>query len=496
MPSKGHWTLNPRKWFGTLSSASHKSNRKSQIMNSAAPTRATAVTSTPAPATTITTRKMPATLTTTPRLLTARNRIKTMPTSSINDNNSLNPVSSYTQFQLPAFNMRREKSSTLLSSSNLLNHANALVPKRTEPSIRKNAQLNEELSIDATRYNTEQTVNDRSKFLSSSYGNFLQQNSIDPQQSEINISILSNECIVNYPHSSSNNFTEKSQLSTQTRSSSSMDDNDMRDESTSSGIFTDERTDTNDGPCLPLKDTLSTIDVLSVEAIDDSQTSLNHYQSHSFVPSYRLPASTLETNDNKSPQIQRQKLINHSHRICSAEDLLKYNQIHTPIITKTRQSSAAIVKKIEKRIPTSRSPSATLEKAGFVRIANDTYRLTTDKDNHLYRRQRRNSVVQYSNHDDSLPPANDEETYATIPRTSSTEQLNDNLQNDVRALVDDCLRPIAASINKTPDRPRKNHHRSKRSHANNEPIQINIDDMIDKLLSSVDCSAYAQYQRC
>ncbi|CAF2629391.1 unnamed protein product [Rotaria sp. Silwood2] len=494
MPSKGRWTLNPRKWFGTLSSASHKPDRKSQIMNSAAPRISTVAA--PVPATTITTRKMPSTLTTTPRLLTARNKINVMPTSSINDNSCSNAVSSCTQFQLPAFSMRREKSSTLLSSSKLLNHANVLVPKRTEPSIRKCSQLNEELSIDATRWNAEQIANDRSKLLSSSHGNFLQQNSIDRQQSEINISILSNECIVDYPQSLSNNFIEKFRSSIQTRSSSSIDDNDVHDESTSSGIFTDERTDTNDGHRPPSKDTLSILDVLSVESIDDSQTSLNHCQSHSFVPCHRLPISTLETNDNKSSQVQRQKLTNRSHRACSADDILKENLINTPVITKSRQSSAAIVKKIEKRIPTSRSPTATLEKAGFVRIANDTYRLTMNKDNHLYRRQRRNSVIQYSNYEDSLPPANNEESYATIPRTSSTEQLNDNVHNDLRAIVDDCLRPIAASINKTPDRSRKNHPRSKRSHTNNEPIQINIEDMIDKLLSSVDCSAYAQYQRC
>ncbi|CAF1147882.1 unnamed protein product [Rotaria sordida] len=479
MPSKGRWTLNPRKWFGTLSSASHKPDRKSQIINSTATGTLKVAAPIPAPATTITTREMPSTLTTTPRLLTARNKIKAMPTfSTMNDNNSSNAVSSYTQFQLPAFNMQREKSATLLSSSKFFNNGNLLVPKRTEPSIRKNVQLNETLSIDTTRCNNEQIINDRSKLLSSSHGNFLQQNSIDPQQSQINISILSNECIVDFPQSFSNHFLEKFRPSIQTRSSSSMDDNDIRDESTSSGIFTDERTDINDGHRSPSKDTLSILDIISVESIDDSQTSLNHCQSHSFVPCHRLLTSTLEINDNKLSPLQRQKPIGRSHRTCSAEDILKDNQINTPVITKSRQSSAAIVKKIEKRIPTNRSPTATLEKSGFVRIANDTYRLTMDKDNHLYRRQHRNSIIQCSNYDDSLPPANDEESYATIPRTSSTEQLNDNLQNDARAIVDDCLRPIVASINKTSDRSRKHHHRSKRSHTNNEPIQINIDDMI------------------
>jgi hypothetical protein len=63
-------------------------------------------------------------------------------------------------------------------------------------------------------------------------------------------------------------------------------------------------------------------------------------------------------------------------------------------------------------------------------------------------------------------------------------------------MVGDYLRPMVSSINKTTSRTTKTHPRSKRSQANNEHVQINIDDITDKLLSSIDCSTYAQYQRC
>ena len=53
-----------------------------------------------------------------------------------------------------------------------------------------------------------------------------------------------------------------------------------------------------------------------------------------------------------------------------------------------------------------------------------------------------------------------------------------------------------SSMNKITDQPTKTYYRSKRSHIKKEQIQINIDNMVDKLVSSIDCSAYAQYQRC
>jgi len=79
-----------------------------------------------------------------------------------------------------------------------------------------------------------------------------------------------------------------------------------------------------------------------------------------------------------------------------------------------------------------------------------------------------------------------------LPRTSSTEQLNTNIQHDLRAIVDDYLRPMIDSVNgETIESTKKpSHHRSKRN------AQINIDELTDKLLSSMDCSTYSQYQRC
>jgi hypothetical protein len=203
----------------------------------------------------------------------------------------------------------------------------------------------------------------------------------------------------------------------------------------------------------------------------------------------------METIENKSTQLPNESSINRSYRAYSAENILKDNPVVTPVISRNRQSSAAIIKKIEKRNLQGRSPPIPLEKAAFVRVTNDTYRLTTEKDDHLYRRQRPNSVIKYLHHEDSLPPADDEESYATLPRTSSTDQLNNNLENDLRAIVDDYLRPVAASMNKKLSPSTKIQQRSKRSQMNNEQTEINIDDITDRLLSSVACSAYSQYQR-
>jgi hypothetical protein len=492
MPSKGRWTLNPKKWFGTIANSAHKRDKKPQINNPIVQL----------PSSTVTTVRITPTKSIVPRILTSRNKIKVIPTSSINDNNYINTSTYFTQFQLPPFNVRREKTSLLTSSSSsttLFNRTNTFFPTHIKPSIRKNSQFKEELSIDTTRWTTETIVYDISKSvispsLSLESRNSSQQNSSE-KQSEINVPNISEKCLIDYPRISSNDFIKKSPSPVRSHSSSSIDDNDENDQSSSSGIFTDERADSNDHQRKASKDTLSTVEVLSIESIADSQTSLNYDQSSPLINPYRLPVSTFETINNKPSRLKRQTPITRFDRAQSLENILKNNQVATPIITKSRQSSAAIVKKIEKRIPTNRSPPVTLEKAGFVRISNATYRLTIDKDDHLYRRQRQNSIVQYSNYEDSLPPANDEESYATLPRTSSTEQLNTNSQNDIRAIIDDCLRPMVNSINKSTYRSIKTHHRSKRSHNNNEHTQINIDDITDKLLSSIACSAYAQYQR-
>jgi hypothetical protein len=491
MPSKRRWALNPRKWFGSISNTAHKREKNNQVIDCIIPLPPPAKQST---------RTILATAVV-PRVLTSRSKTKITPILSINDNNnSAHTSGSFTRFQLVPFNPRREKTTVLLSSTTLFNQTSTFVPTRFEPSIRKNDQSKEDLSINAARRNTETMSYDSSKLpiLSLQYGNTLERNSIE-KQSEMNISNLSDQDLLDCRQDSSDDFINKILVPRRSHSSSSLsiDDNDTRDESSSSGVFTDERADTNDRYRKASKDTLSTLEVLSVESIADSQTSLNHGQSRPSSHQYRLPLLSLETIENKSIRLPPgEKSISRSYRAYSAENILKDNPIITPVIAKNRQSSAAIIKKIEKRIQPGRSPPITLEKAGFVRVTNDIYRLTTDKDDHLYRRQRQNSVIQYLHHEDSLPPADNEESYATLPRTSSTDQLNNNLQNDLRAIVDDCLRPVAASINKKTSHSTKTQQRSKRSQTNNEHTQINIEDLTDKLLSSVACSTYSQYQRC
>jgi hypothetical protein len=483
MPLKRRWALNPRKWFGSISSAAHKRERNSQLIDHIIPLP---------PQVAKPTRPITQTALV-PRILTSKSKTKITPVLSINDNNnnyytrSANAFGSIVQFQVPLFNTGREK------TVGSFNPTNTFVS-----TIRKTGQSKEEISMNASRKSAETISCNTSKLLKSSlqYGNILQQSSIE-KQSEMNISNLSDRDLLDCLQDLSNDFSKSSLLPRRSHSSSSLsiDDRDTRDESSSSGVFTDERADINDRYRKESKDTLSTVEVLSVESIADSQTSFNHGQSRPLSHRYRLPLLSMETIENKSTQLPNESSINRSYRAYSAENILKDNPVVTPVISRNRQSSAAIIKKIEKRNLQGRSPPIPLEKAAFVRVANDTYRLTTEKDDHLYRRQRPNSVIKYLHHEDSLPPADDEESYATLPRTSSTDQLNNNLENDLRAIVDDCLRPVAASMNKKLTQSTKIQQRSKRSQMNNEQTEINIDDITDRLLSSVACSAYSQYQR-
>jgi hypothetical protein len=440
MPSKSRWKLNPRKWFGAIVNAANKRNRDnpSHINNFIIPLSSSS---------------------TIPHLLATKSKIKVAPISSTNDNNSTNTLPTVAQLQLAVFSKRREKTSTALPSTILFNRRNTLVPTRLDPSIRKNGQLNEPLSIEAARCNTQTKDQDKSNVvvlpaLAPQGGYFFPQQNSAEKQSEINLSTASNQCLISYPQNLPNQF------SMRTRSTSSIADNEDNDELSSSGIFSEERTDSNNHHHIATKEGLSTTEDLSIESVDASQTSLDHSHSRTSMHHYRLSVSTFEATNNNLEHQPSQPSTIHFQRARSAEDILNKPQINRPVTTKSRQSVAAIVKKIEKRVPTNRPPIGTSEKASFVRIANDTYRLTTDKDDHLYRRQHPHPIIQYSTHDESLPPANNEECYAQLPRTSSTEQLDNNLQNDLRAIVNDCLRPIAASIDKPTYRSIKNSHRS------------------------------------
>ena len=259
-----------------------------------------------------------------------------------------------------------------------------------------------------------------------------------------------------------------------------MEDIDDGRESSSSGVYTDERADgdLHDDHRTASKDTLSTLEVLSIESIVDSQSSFEQCSTRPKIHHFRLPI-------NVEP-VRRQ-------RARSAENLLKVTPpVQTPTIPKSRQSSAAIARKIEKRVPISRSPSATLEKVGFKRVTNDTYRLVKEKTPHLYRQNRPNSIIVGTDLDDSLPPANDEECYAQLPRASSTEQLHTDLQQNLQAIVDDCIRPIINESNAM--NPSKTSSRSKRSQRHKSTIRI--EEITDRLRSSIDYSIYTQYQRC
>ncbi|CAF2371678.1 unnamed protein product [Rotaria sp. Silwood2] len=467
MPSNTRWTLNPRKWFGTISYTGQKHEKNNNSL--------------PAVPTTATTTTRTITLTN-PRLSTGKSKTKVIPISISNDVNKTTTtmVASITQLQLPAFSIRRERISSLLPSQATFTRQNTFVQSHTEPSIRKNGRFEQQLSIDTTRYNTQPTSTTNDETLK--HGN-IQQN-FPTFQAEMSLSNMSRQCLVDYPRYSANVMKE---FSTPTRSSSSSSLYDGNDNSSSSGIYTDERQRTES------KDTLSILEALSAESIADSQTSLNHCPTRPMIHHYRRPMSDLEKIDDKLQQ--RQNSLIRSHRSHSAEGILKDNQIMSP--TKSRQSSAAIIKKIEKRLPTNRSPTTKLEKAGFIRIGNDTYRLNTNKVNYLSH-SRKNSIdsfVPYSNYDDPLRSANNEECYAALPRTSSTEQLNNNIHNDLRIIVDGCIRPMVTSISR--NRFTKNQQqRYRRPHVHNDHTQLNIEHITDKLLSSVDCSTYARYQRC
>ena len=431
-----------------------------------------------------------------PRLLVGNGKTKVTPVSPKTTEKTILPLHtepSFIQFQLPAFGVRREPTSTFLSTSKFPHRLPAFVPKRTEPSIRKSSHAIEELSVDATRWNTPVTVCDNSKLLLSpslaSQYELFQDGTQSQEQLDMNISNLSNQCLIDYAQPSRQYLMGKGSVSPRTHSSSSLDDVEDAHESSSSGIFTDERPDLNERHRSASKDTLSTLDVLSIESIADSHSSLDQCSSRPTIHHYRPTASPFESLETKS-SLPRSVPLSRAHRSRSAEGFLKETPVQTPVPSRSRQSSAAIAKKIEKRVPTSRSPSATLEKAGFVRVANDTYRLTSDKPDHMYRRHRKKSIVPPLDSDDSLPPAHDEESYARVPRASSTEHLNIDIQNDLRALMDDYLRPMMATKTKPLMRSTKSHSRAKRSRT-----PIRLDDITEKLISSVDCSIYAQYQR-
>ncbi|UJR30809.1 hypothetical protein I4U23_018327 [Adineta vaga] len=436
MTSKKRWTLMPRKWFGSLVNAAQKRDQEKQSQLDYIVSTSTL---------------------TIPKRTTGRN--PTFPSSA----NNSKPSNLVTQFQLPAFNVRHGKTSTVLPIPTIFSQTTAFGSIRQEATIREHNPSIEPLSI----YTRRSII--RAKVHNPTDTHVLPRISTSRDYSSRKQSDASeHQCLLDSGQNSPRRCSKHSSSISRTHSSSSMDNND----SLSSGIFSDQQTDSIEHHPLPSKDTLSKLENLSTESLNESHTTP--------IPPYRLSIPSFETTDKPlSYQTLNQSTTIHFHRVQSAERILKDNENNRQIITKSRQSSAAIIKKIEKRLPIHRPPSNTLEKTNFIRITNDTYRLTSTRENqHFYRRHRPNSVIQHSIYDDSLPSANNEDSYAELPRTSSTEQLDKNLQNDLRAIVESIDHSIISSST-TPENP-----------------NAILENITDKLLSSMDSSIYAQYERC
>ena len=154
MPSKGRWALNPRKWFGTISNAAHQRDKKPPSNNPIITL----------PPSVKGTRTDPST-TVVPRILASRNKTKVTPILTVEDNNyttSTNTMGSFTQFHLPPFQARREKTTLLSASSNGFRRPKVVLPTRLEPSIRKNFPSKEETKVELNLLNLDQKQQFRS----------------------------------------------------------------------------------------------------------------------------------------------------------------------------------------------------------------------------------------------------------------------------------------------------------------------------------------------
>lgn len=384
------------------------------------------------------------------------------------------------QLQLPAFSAGRDRRAALDSAAN---RSPICLPKHTEPTIRKNRRGGaEELSINTTRLTNQPAT--RIIYNLPAY------QTVVSKSTDLGSSMLSRRCLIDYPTKSSNRIEDASSLSSSSRISSYIDEH---DNSSTSGVYTDE---------LQQTESKETMEVLSITSIADSQLSLNKGHRRPIVHHYRRPMSVFEAIDDESQF--RQESFKLSNRSCSAEGILKTT---LPLIpTKVRQPLDLVDPKPEKVVPINRSSSMALEKAGFIRVGNDSYRLTNDTNEQLYHRRTHSidSFARYSDdeeeeeeldNDTPLPPANDEECYATLPRTSSTEQLNNHLQEDLRLLVDQYIRPMIGSMARS-RLTRNQQQRFKRPNMTNDLTPLKVEDISDKLLSSIDCSIYSQYQRC
>ena len=438
MPSKGRWALNPRKWFGAISHAAHKRDQNTPI-NDCAPT--------------------PPSLTMNHSGLTAGNfsllligKNKTKPSKSPADT-----AASFKHYELPAVRKRTEKNASLLSlsPSKLFYRRNpmTLAPPPIPATGRNAALSHEQKPIHSDRQRITAIVHDNSEHVFSPSLSCTFPNLNEGRRRNERPPSARPPLVDNPPHLSDNPILRSS--------SSSMDGtNELSTSSSSSasGIFTDERPDLNHHR--PSKDTRSTVEVRSIESRSYSRTCLYDEHVRLSRSDRRLSVSQQSTRSLAASQRSERALRNDGYISKSI----------------TRPSAAGIVKKIEKRSPADRLPGITVaQKSTSMRTPNDSHR--------LYRRRR--SLAEHAHPDDWLRSASNEDSYANLPRTSSTQQLNHYSSDSLRAMVDTYLRPAISS-------------RNVRQYAetNDERTEPSIEDITGKLLSSIDCSIYARYERC
>ena len=471
MPTKSIWTTNPKKY---LPPTSNELKHKEKI--------------TPLPRLPPTSRNKVNSTLQRPRPSTPKKKLVKVPVSLsaelVRDQSSIflgksRPV------QLPTFGSQRDQLSPLGHASAMSWSRPAIcVPKRTEPTIRKIRRRGaEELTIAATRCYQPPETNHLT--------DMIRLRNFNSKQTDVSSSVLSQNILFDHLTLSSKRLEHLSSFSFTSSASSSFSDE--NDRPSSIGPDADEHQERR------LKDVL---EIRSIGSILDSQTCVSKGQTTApIVENDQRAIFLFEAMKNDSGQTQTS--LQKSNRSSSIDDALR--PLPTTIKNRGRQTSDLVEQKPDKYVSIHRLSSLELEKAGFVRIDPCTYRLSVDKSEKFQNHRQRSDDLfdQYENncnepenfHEESLPPAHDEESYAALPRTSSTEQLNNYLQKDLRVLVNQFIRPMKDSITKH-RLSRTQTQRFKRMQTVNEQNPLRIEDITDKLLSSIDCSTYVQFQRC
>jgi hypothetical protein len=458
MPTKTHWTLNPKRWFENISPSAQKREKKDNL---ALPT-------------TITVARTTSIRFNAAQVSRTKSNVKVTPVAvSHNAENSNAPASTLvTQLQLPPFTIRRERVAILLPSLSF-NRPTTFVPIHTEPTIRRSGQCAEKLAIDTKRGVTQSV----SLVIS---GPPRPENLPRNSLMETHAVSTSQHWLTDHSRQSYDPAVESSSPRRWSPGSSLLNDNGHL----SSGIA---GTSVVHKPSS--KETPSMMKAISVESLTESETSLTHPQCLPIIHHYQIIA-----NDN-GPQRQTSP-VSSTQSLC-LEDVFEDSQTFSIGTVKRSQSSVVMDKSTEKRFRISQSPRAPptdTELASGVPVTPD--RLSVDHMDEFCSSPHHSidSFVASCHSDDSLRPANDEECYARLPCGSSTEQINNNIQNDLRIIINGYLRPMVSSIGQ--NRSTKPHHRSKRAHVSNEDTELIIEDITDKLLSSIDYPIYTQHQRC